>query len=108
MLNKKGILLLFMAVLALSAGVVVGWVWTPLQKVAQGPAGHGPPRPWFEQLDLSSDQHKQMDQIWSGTWQQMQKLGGARHELDHEREAAVLAMLAPDQREKYEKINADF
>jgi hypothetical protein len=108
MLKKKGILLLCMVVLTLSAGVVVGWVWTPLQKVVVATASHNPPRPWFEQLELSSDQHKQMDQIWADTRQQMQKLGGARRDLDHQREAAVEAILTPSQRETFEKINADF
>src|ERR1700722_17886416 len=60
--NRKIILIFAMAILSLSAGLVVGWVWTPLQKVqATAPGARPGPRPWFDQLQLASDQQKQMD-----------------------------------------------
>lgn len=97
-----------MALLALSAGVVLGWVWTPLQRVeAVQPGGRGP-RPWFDQLDLTPDQQKQMDKIWSDTRQQRQKLSERFREMDRERDQQILALLNDGQRTAYGKIIDDF
>lgn len=108
MLHRKIILILVMAALVLSAGVVVGWVWTPLQKTdAQANVSNNRPRPWFEQLGLSPDQKKQMDQIWNDTRQQRQKLFEQRRDLEHQRDAQIQALLSSDQRTAYEKIIDD-
>jgi Spy/CpxP family protein refolding chaperone len=107
MLRKKIVLILIMTLLALSAGMVLGWVWTPLQKVETSTAGRGP-RPWFDQLDLTPDQQQQMDKIWSDTRQQRQKMFERFHELDKQRDQQIQALLNPGQRSAYEKIIADF
>jgi Spy/CpxP family protein refolding chaperone len=101
MMSRKAVLLLVMAVLTLSAGVVLGWVWTPHGR-------GGGPRPWFDQLDLSAEQQKQMDKIWGDTRQQMQKLFERRHDLEKQRDQQVLALLDSGQRAAYDKINQDF
>jgi Spy/CpxP family protein refolding chaperone len=109
MTNRKTILLFAMAVLSLSAGLVVGWVWTPLQKAETiAPSVRGGPRPWFDQLGLTADQQKQMDNIWTDTRSQMQKMFEHRHELDKQREQQIMALLNPDQRAAYDKINKEF
>jgi Spy/CpxP family protein refolding chaperone len=108
MLRKKIVLILVMTLLALSAGMVLGWVWTPLQKVeASQNAGRGP-RPWFDQLDLTPDQQQQMDKIWSDTRQQRQKMFERFHELDKQRDQKIQALLTDSQRGAYDKIIADF
>jgi Spy/CpxP family protein refolding chaperone len=111
--NRKAVLIFAMAVLSLGAGMVVGWVWTPLQiqkAEAGSPGGHGGggPRPWFDQLGLSPDQQKQMDVIWSDTRAQMQKMFEHRRELDKQRDQQITALLNPDQRAAYDKINQQF
>jgi hypothetical protein len=107
--NRKTVLIFAMAVLSISAGMVVGWVWTPLQKVEVGASGnHGGPRPWFDQLGLSSDQQKQMDVIWSDTRAQMQKMFDHHHEMEKERDQQITALLNPSQRAAYDKINQEF
>src|SRR5579872_2865699 len=110
--NRKIFLLFVMAVLSLSAGMVVGWVWTPLQKMEAGaPTGHGGgpgPRPWFDQLGLSPDQQKQMEKIWGDTRAQMQKMGDHHRDLDKKRDQAIAALLNPSQRVAYDKINQEY
>jgi hypothetical protein len=106
---RKTFLLLVTVVLTLSAGVVLGWVWTPLQKVElAGPGAHPGPRPWFDQLELTADQQAQMDKIWGDTGQQMQKLGAQRRAIEKQRDDAIVSLLTTDQRLAYDKINKDF
>jgi hypothetical protein len=100
-----------MVILTLGAGVVLGWVWTPLQKVeSAAPGGYGGgPRPWFDQLQLNPDQQAQMDKIWNDdTGQQMQKLGAQRRAIEKQRDDAIFNLLNTDQRQAYDKINKDF
>jgi Spy/CpxP family protein refolding chaperone len=110
MMSRKAVLLVVMAVLTLGAGVVLGWAWTPLQRIEAGaPGGHGGgPRPWFDQLGLSADQQKQMDKIWGDTRQQMQKLSDRRRDMEKQRDQQVVALLDSAQRAAYDKINHDF
>ncbi len=109
-MRRKAVLVLVMALLTLSAGMVLGWVWTPLQKIeAMTPGGHGGgPRPGFDQRGLRADQQKQMDKIWGDTRQQMQKLFERRRDLDKQRDQQILALLDPSQRAAYDKINQNF
>ena len=98
-----------MAMLSLSTGMVVGWVWTPLEKMeTSAPETHSGPRPWFDQLGLTADQQKQMDKIWGDTRAQMHKLFEHRSDLDRQRDQQIMALLNPDQRAAYEKINQEF
>jgi hypothetical protein len=107
--SRKIILVFAMAILSLSAGLVVGWAWTPLQKVqATAPAGRPGPRPWFDQLQLAADQQKQMDKIWGDARAQMQKLFDHRWELEKQRDQQIAELLSPSELAAYDKINQDF
>jgi hypothetical protein len=107
--RRKAFLLLVTFALTFGAGIVLGWVWTPLQKAEASASGpRGGPRPWFEQLDLSADQKTQMDKTWGDTRQQMQKLSQQRWEMEKKREDAILGLLDPAQREKYNEIDKSF
>ncbi|HEY1922431.1 MAG TPA: hypothetical protein VGG44_06670 [Tepidisphaeraceae bacterium] len=107
MLRKKAVLILVLTVLALSAGMVLGWVWTPLQRLE---GAHGPhnPRPWFDQLGLSADQQQQMDKIWTDTRQKRQKMFERFHELDKQRDQQIQSLISDSQRSAYDKIIADY
>jgi Spy/CpxP family protein refolding chaperone len=107
MLRKKNVLIFVLAILAISAGMVLGWVWTPLQRFEGARAPHNP-RPWFDQLALSSDQQQQMDKIWTDARQKRQKMFERFRDLDKQREEQVQGLLSPDQRTAYEKIVADY
>ncbi|MGD0464126.1 MAG: hypothetical protein ABSB74_16715 [Tepidisphaeraceae bacterium] len=108
MLRKKIVLILVMTLLALSAGMVLGWVWTPLQKAESSQAGVRGPRPWFDQLGLTPDQQQQMDKIWGDTRQQRQKMFERFRELDKQRDQQIQGLLNDSQRSAYDKIIADF
>jgi Spy/CpxP family protein refolding chaperone len=107
MLRKKAILILVLTVLALSAGMVLGWVWTPLQKFESARGPHNP-RPWFDQLALSPDQQQQMDKIWTDTRQNRQKMFERFRDLDKQRDQQIQGLLTEDQRSTYEKIIAAY
>jgi Spy/CpxP family protein refolding chaperone len=108
MLRKKIVLILVMTFLALSAGMVLGWVWTPMQKVESTRGGRGGPRPWFDQLGLTDDQQQQMDKIWSDALQQRQKMFERFRDLDKQRDQQIQALLNASQRSAYDKVIADF
>jgi Spy/CpxP family protein refolding chaperone len=90
---------------AFGAGSVVG-VW------ASGRAGersrHGPPR-LTQELGLTPEQTKKMQEIWSGV---MRSVGPGdtdqRRVLRDERDAAVLALLTPQQKAAYDKLMQDY
>jgi Spy/CpxP family protein refolding chaperone len=107
MLRKKIALILVLTVLALSAGMVLGWVWTPLQKLESAHVAHNP-RPWFDQLALSPDQQQQMDKIWTDTRQKRQKMFERFHELDKQRDQQIQSLLSESQRSDYDKIIAGY
>ena len=95
--------------LSLGAGLVVGWVWTPLQRApASASAARGGPRPWFDQLELGSDQQKEMDKIWGDVGLQMQKSFDHRKELERQRDQQIAELLSPSELAAYDKINQDF
>jgi hypothetical protein len=107
MLQSKLILLLSIA-LAMSAGVVVGRLWTRLP-VAVAPAAPGKQPSWVaDQLGLSPAQSQQMDAIWADTRQKLGKLGDARHTADKQRDDALMALLSSDQRAQYQQITQDY
>src|ERR1700689_3201069 len=103
MLRKKIVLIFIMTLLGLSAGMVLGWVWNPLQKVEASQSGIHTPRPWFDQLGLTPDQQQQMDKIWSDTRQQRQKMFERFRELDKQRDQQIQALLSDTQRSAYDK-----
>lgn len=104
-MRKGRIILIAAFVLVLSAGMVVGRLWARLPMRAPG----GPPPSWLaDQLNLNSEQRQKMDSIWAETREKLDKAAEHRHELDHEREQAVLALLTNEQQKAYEQIIADF
>ncbi len=116
-MRRSRVVLSIAAVLVLSAGLVVGRLSGQL-KVAPvvsagghgGPGGPGGPgRGWFsDTLDLTPDQRRQMDGIWTDARGQIGKTWDRRHELDHERDAAVRALLSPPQAAAYDKVWTDY
>jgi Spy/CpxP family protein refolding chaperone len=92
--------------LMLAAGLVVGRV-TALKA--------GPPRPttgpaaWFdEQLNLTPDQRKQMDNIWGETWQKRERLWERQRSIDGDREKAIKDLLTDEQKAKYDELQQQF
>ena len=103
------------AILVLSAGLVVGRLSDRIPAVRSvPPGGHGghggdPGHGWFtDALDLSVDQRRQMDAIWSDVRGQIGKTWDQRHDLDRKRDAAVRALLTPQQAAAYDKVWADY
>jgi len=95
------------AVLVLSAGFAVGRLYNHLPAVAPKAVDHG--RGWFpETLNLSPEQKKSMDSVWADVKQQMDRNAEKRHALDHDREAAIRALLSAEQLVQYDKIFADY
>ncbi len=91
-----------MVILVLAAGMVIGRISTRLPATTQ-PADkqHG----WFdEQLNLSTDQRKQMDAIWGDVFKNMGKTFEGRATIDKEREQAIQDMLSDDQKKAYAAI----
>lgn len=98
----------FTVVLVLAAGVVVGRLWTRLPLVA-APPPPGQERSWIaDQLNLTTDQRKQMDAIWAETKQKMAATFDQHHGLDHERDAAIRNLLNDEQKAAYDKIVAEY
>jgi hypothetical protein len=93
-------------VLVLGAGVVVGRLSVRLPELVH-PPGHSPS--WLaEQLNLSTQQHQQMDAIWDDVKQKLGSTWDKRHELDRQRDQAVQDLLTPAQRAAYQKIYDDY
>ena len=105
MASRSNTILIATFVLVMSAGVVVGRLWTRLPAVS---AGHDHSPSWLaDQMNLSTEQRQQMDAIWSDTKQEIHATFDRQHELDRQRDAAVLALLTPQQKTAYDKIKAD-
>jgi Spy/CpxP family protein refolding chaperone len=111
MTHRKIFLLLSTVVLMLGAGVVVGRLsLAPLPHAAIAQTQPDRPRPWFDQLALSSQQRQQMDAIWNDTKQKLHNLSmmDRRRELDKQRDESIRALLSGQQLASYEQINRDF
>ena len=105
MASRSKTILIATFVLVMSAGVVVGRLWTRLPAVS---VGHDRSPSWLaDQMNLSTEQRQQMDAIWSDTKQKIHATFDHQHELDHQRDAAVVALLTPQQKAAYDKIQAD-
>ncbi len=84
----------------------------PTTRASTGPASRGSRSPggWFaSQLNLSPDQQKKMDAIWSevarGGRQEMDK---GRDALGKQRDEAILALVGPDNKPAFDKIQKDY
>jgi cell division protein ZapA (FtsZ GTPase activity inhibitor) len=107
-MRRSTILLSIAAVLVLSAGVVVGRLWTRLPASVVVPPHADHDRGWFQDtLALTPDQRKNMDGIWADVKQQVDKINDRRHAIDKDRDAAIRALMTPEQLAAYDKIFAD-
>lgn len=103
---RSKLVLLIAVILVLSAGVVVGRLWTQWPRVT-GPADK--PQSWLvDQLDLTADQQRQMDAIWAEAKPKIAQTWDLRRALDHERDRAVQDLLTPEQWTEYGKIFDEF
>jgi Spy/CpxP family protein refolding chaperone len=109
---QSNLVLLSTTALVLGAGVMVGRLSAQLpalQRPAQTTTQERPSRTWpWDQLALSADQRAKMDAIWAQTRQQVEKTFDHRHDMEADRESAILQLLTPEQQAEYSKINSDF
>ena len=105
MASRSKTILLAAFVLVMSAGVVVGRLWTRLPEARVG--RERSPSWLADQMNLSPEQRQQMDAIWSDTKSKIHATFDRQRELDKQRDAAVLALLTPEQKTAYDKIKAD-
>ncbi len=93
--------------LMLGAGIVLGRLSTRVQPLPATRPTTGPA--WFdEQLNLSTDQKKQMDSIWSDTRQKMEKLFERQRGLEADRDKQIKDLLTEEQRTKYDAIRNSY
>lgn len=98
---RSKIVFLLTVLLMLGAGVVLGRISARMP----GPPGEGRPPSWLaDQLDLTTDQRKQMDAIWAETKQKIGKTFEKRRAIDKQRDQAIMALLTPEQKRAYEGI----
>ena len=111
------ILLIIVAGLAMSAGVVAGLLASRLPSAA-GPQSAAtnpvtPPPASFErtladELNRRADQRESMRQIWEGVREQVHKTFDDAQNLQKERDEAMVALLNDEQRVKFAKISQDY
>lgn len=111
--SRLEILLIMVAVLALSAGVVAGLLASRLPRATEaeplpGPVGPSPEGSLAEQLNLSSEQREQMRKIWEGVHGDVHKTFEAAQTLEKERDMALVGLLNDEQKAKFEKISNEF
>jgi Spy/CpxP family protein refolding chaperone len=121
MMRRKRIeiLLIVVAALAMSAGVVATLLASRLVSTgghADGSATTAPtvaPPASFErtladELNLRPDQREAMREIWEGVRERVHKTFDDAQALQHERDEAMIALLNPEQRQKFAKISQDY
>jgi Spy/CpxP family protein refolding chaperone len=102
-MKKAKVLLVLAFLLVCAAGVVVGTaVNTARPQITERP------QPEFRDLNLSSEQQKEMHDIWNKFAKQRGPLFQKRHQLDQQREESFRAMLTPEQLSEYEQIQRTF
>src|SRR4051812_10413327 len=114
-MNKIKLIMMLALVFALGAGAVAGYVGAtrlPPHGGEHGPGGpgnHDHETDLARELNLTDAQREQMRKIWSEAMQ-----GAGREHMDktrslqRERDDAVVALLTPDQKQSYEKIQSDY
>lgn len=92
-------------VLAIGAGVALGML-----TARQTPATKGGGANWFvEQLQLTANQQKQMEDIWGKLIREKGRVYGEEfRQLQMQREADVAGMFSPEQRSEYDQINQKY
>jgi Spy/CpxP family protein refolding chaperone len=117
--KRTEILIILVAALAMSAGVVAGLLASRLpanagrSSDAGNPASTTPPPASFErtladELALRDDQREQMRQIWEGVRARVHKTFDDAQNLQRERDEAMVALLNDEQRVKFAKISQDY
>jgi hypothetical protein len=112
--SRLEILLIMVAVLALSAGVVAGLLASRLPRPVEAeplPGPLGPPSPegsLAEQVNLSDAQREDMKRIWEGVHGDVHKTFEQAQLLEKERDMALVGLLNDEQKAKFEKISSDF
>src|SRR5687768_713213 len=116
------ILIVLVAALAMSAGVVAGLLASRLpsaagagrQPAATNPAlATAPPPASFErtladELQLRPEQRESMREIWEGVRGKVHATFDAAQNLQRERDEALVALLNDEQRVKFAKISKDY
>ena len=101
---KGGMIAWLMFFVALIGGVAVGLGIS--RALPRRPAG---PPPFGRELDLTPEQSEKMRRIWEETVRaKMPEFHRRREELREEREAAVRALLDPEQLKQYERIQEEY
>lgn len=102
----KQIIFIVTAVLVLVAGLAIGWVTAPY---SPGFIFHRHHHSWVaDQLNLTTQQHQQMDAIWEDIKQKRAEMSEHRRALSRERDQSILNLLSDQQRQAYDKINQDY
>ena len=112
-MKRAGVKLLVigLTVLGLSAGVVAGM----LVSRVSGTAGDRPvmptsnqPSPLVEELDLTTDQQREMKRIWEDVRVKVQDCFARAKKLQDQRDVEILKLLTEEQKAKFEKIAKRF
>jgi len=108
------LLVIGLTALGLSAGVVAGMLVSRLPAAMSG-AGQRTALPTSaisgslsEQLGLDSQQQLQMRQIWENVHAQVQDCFLRAQDLQKQRDDAIIELLTPDQKAKFEEISKRF
>lgn len=91
-------------VLALGAGVALGMLGSRTLPQRGDPRSH-----IVDALQLTPEQQAQMDEIWSGLIRDRgRQYGEEMRIIQEEHDAALNAMLSSEQKQEYDRINAEF
>lgn len=113
-MTRVKLIMLLALVIALGAGAVAGYVGATRLPAHTGehatsPGNHDRETDLARELNLTDAQREQMRKIWSDA---MQGAGRDRQErirtLQRERDDAIVALLTPEQKQAYDKIQADY
>ncbi|HRK29986.1 MAG TPA: hypothetical protein PLD59_02825 [Tepidisphaeraceae bacterium] len=101
-------LMVAVALLALSAGVVGGLLAARWSLVTSGAraAAPGPP-PLAEALGLTAEQREQMRTIWEGVRTEVRDTFEQARALERRRDQAFVSLLTNEQKAQYEKISQE-
>ncbi|MBC7784741.1 MAG: hypothetical protein H7144_12965 [Burkholderiales bacterium] len=102
-------------IVAFSAGLMVGHVWTPPKPAQSGDRPHsnnsnnGNQGSWIaSQLSLSRDQQKQMEQIWSNVGGRGRENSRERRsQMRREQDEAIAKLIRPEDRQAYDAVIAE-
>ncbi len=92
-------------IIAFSAGVMSGIVWTNQGHGKPGDDRHESRESWLtDQLSLTPDQQKQMKEIWSSLGGGRRESWEKRNQIRKERDEAISNLIDSSNKDAYEKI----